>query len=183
MTKIFLFQKDQDFSPEYALQKALHLFDPDFNFHTVKLEHQKNGQPYLKGIPYTISISHSGIFWGCALCDCDKIGFDIQIIEQNREMNSIAKRFFHPAEYAHLCRTQFSDFFSIWTAKESYVKYLGSGIDENFCRFSTVNQNGFLSAINGTALYPIKWDSAYRIFCCGGKSTPLFYNFAQKKGC
>ena len=183
MTKVFLFQKNQDFSPQYALQKSLHLFDPDSNFDAVKLEHQESGQPYLSGIPYAVSISHSGIFWGCALCDCDKIGFDIQIVEQNREMDSIAKRFFHPAEYAHLYQTQFSDFFSIWTAKESYVKYLGSGIDENFCRFSTVDQNGLLPAINGAALYPIECDSSYRIFCCGGKSTPSLYYFAKKKGC
>ena len=72
------------------------------------------------------SVSHSGDYWVCAVSRRE-VGLDIQFrgAEYRRE---IAKRFFHPEEYEYLESNDYRDFFTIWTAKESYVKFNGRGI-------------------------------------------------------
>ncbi len=92
------------------------------------------GKPYFDfpGAP-RFSVSHSGGIWGCALSQ-ERVGFDIERAKA-REWHSIAARFFHPHERDYALAGGEAAFFSLWTAKESYVKYLGIGIDESFASF------------------------------------------------
>ena len=57
---------------------------------------------------------------------------DVEQIRLDFAVESIAKRFFSPAEAAVLCGLEADDkkeaFFSCWTRKEAYVKALGKGL-------------------------------------------------------
>ena len=44
----------------------------------------------------------------------------------------MAHRFFHPVEAEFVTLESFYRFFGVWTARESYVKYTGQGIDASF---------------------------------------------------
>lgn len=113
----------------------------------------EHGKPYFPDAPDVhFSISHSGAFWVCAFSD-RPVGIDLQVHGGKRrdrdaadaahDMNRIAERFFHPAERRYLQRhtcdipeKMEQDFYDIWAAKESYVKYTGNGIGESFRTFS-----------------------------------------------
>lgn len=102
-----------------------------------------NGKPYFNepNAP-RFSLSHSGGLWGCAFSQ-DAIGFDVERA-RTRDWAAVARRFFHPAERDLALSCGEDTFFLLWTAKESYVKYLGIGIDETFCAFSLAD-NGRIS--------------------------------------
>jgi len=86
------------------------------------------------------SISHSGNYVLFAL-GFTELGIDIQkykICDADR----IAGRFFHNSEYEYLKKDNFKSFFDVWTAKESYVKYTGQGITDDYMNFSVIDENG-----------------------------------------
>lgn len=91
------------------------------------------GKPFLKGYStFQYSLSHSGEWAACAV-DTMPVGIDIQ--EMKSWKITLAKRFFHEKEYNRLLALQESDmdrqtreFYSMWTAKESAVKWSGRGI-------------------------------------------------------
>ncbi|MBO5778446.1 MAG: 4'-phosphopantetheinyl transferase superfamily protein [Clostridia bacterium] len=109
------------------------------------------GKPYLPDCPsISISASHSGKYLICAVSDT-AIGIDIQ---EQRLLNGetpeqasirlqrIARRFMHPAEAEYIAPLPCQRFFKVWTAKESYVKYTGQGIDDQFSCFSVLPDGG-----------------------------------------
>lgn len=91
------------------------------------------GKPYLKGYSaFHYSLSHSGEWVACAV-DTMPVGIDIQEIKSWKM--TLAKRFYHEEEYNRLIVLQDSDmnrqtreFYRMWTAKESAVKWSGRGI-------------------------------------------------------
>ena len=128
----------------------------------------EHGKPYFPEHPEVcFSISHSGSFWCCAFFYA-QVGLDIQrrILgktvpapgkmtvadgeRENRErlrMQRISDRFFHPSEREYLRRG--GDFFEVWTAKESYVKYTGEGMKRSFESFAVADENGLLPFVKG----------------------------------
>ena len=106
------------------------------------------GKPYFENAPWLrFSVSHSGGLWVCALCRCD-VGIDI---EQHaaRDHAALARRFFHPQEIEYTHRGGTGAFYSVWTAKESYVKLLSTGIGCSFSHFSVVERG----TISGDRLF------------------------------
>lgn len=88
-----------------------------------------HGKPYLDGASdFHFSISHAGEFVALAL-DRNPVGVDIEKI---RLREKVAKRFYSEREQAALRlapeekRAQL--FTQIWTGKEAYLKYTGSGL-------------------------------------------------------
>jgi len=95
-----------------------------------KICREEKGKPFFPEYPHIhFSISHSGDFWACAFSG-EPVGFDLQIKEP-RDFEGIAKRFFCPEEIRVLAeKNHCTDaFYPMWTAKESYVKFLGRGIN------------------------------------------------------
>ena len=87
------------------------------------------GKPYIKDCPIHFNISHAGDFVVCAFSE-QEVGVDI---EQIRDFDlSVAKRYFCPCEcedlFAQNEEGQLDYFFSLWTLKESYMKWLGKGM-------------------------------------------------------
>jgi len=93
----------------------------------IEFEYGKHGKPLLRGRDdIHFNISHSGNFIACTLSP-SPIGIDVQTIT-SANLN-IAKRFFTENEYGYILEEDSAArFCRVWTMKESYVKYLGSGI-------------------------------------------------------
>lgn len=86
-----------------------------FGMRDCKFVYGENGKPYLSDSPYFIGISHSGDLTALAVGKC-RVGLDIEE-RRKRNVSAIVKKLL-PIEREE-------DFFRLWTAKESYVKYLG----------------------------------------------------------
>lgn len=98
----------------------------------------KFGKPYCKELPEVhFSISHSGAWWSCA-CAPQEVGLDLQQT-QAKNLEKLAKRFFHPQELLWLRGKESSQFYRLWTYKESYVKYTGTGLLAGLDSFSVVS--------------------------------------------
>lgn len=96
------------------------------------------GKPFAENRNVFFNLSHSRSNVACAVSD-EKVGCDIEAV---RDIDgNLAKRFFSDDEYKTLlsCRTkeEKSDtFFGIWTAKESFLKAVGTGIRVSLNSFS-----------------------------------------------
>ncbi len=90
----------------------------------------ENGKPYIKNAPnFHYNISHSGRWALCAI-SAKEIGADIEQmkpinmevlrrIATDREIEAVEQKTGQERDKA---------FYTLWTAKESYLKYLGLGI-------------------------------------------------------
>lgn len=123
------------------------------------------GKPYFEEAPWLhFSISHSGVYWACAVADYP-VGLDLQIRRKKYSFR-IAERFFHPDEKAYLLGN--GDFYAVWTAKESYVKYTGTGIGEGFDRFAVADETGMLNyvKIQGDCGPELRMTEIIENYCC-----------------
>ncbi|MFC5704207.1 4'-phosphopantetheinyl transferase family protein [Cohnella faecalis] len=112
------------------------------------------GKPYVsypeKASAFHYNLSHSGEWVVCAIDD-EPVGVDIEKIDSADI--AIADRFFSPEEVGCLRmeRDELSRqllFYGIWTAKESYVKAIGSGLSKPLDSFSVV----FSERLGGTGI-------------------------------
>ena len=91
------------------------------------LRYGDNGKPQVDGICFNLSHSEDWVI--CAVSD-KAVGCDIEKISE--EKTKVAKRFFAVSENEHLSGFEgdvgTSEFFRIWTMKESYLKMTGEGI-------------------------------------------------------
>lgn len=111
------------------------------------ISRSSRGKPFLPALPqWHISVTHSGKWFICALSPV-QIGIDLQEHTLLRDetpqqasvrYSKIARRFFHPAESEYVALAPQENFFSVWTAKESYVKYTGKGMDADFDQFCSL---------------------------------------------
>lgn len=105
----------------------------------------KEGKPYLEGCSdFCFNISHTKEWVAVAVGTAD-IGVDIELLRTYKP--TVAKRFFHPEEYSLLetlpPQLHNEMFTRLWTLKESYVKYTGTGIANNFDKFAiSINLSG-----------------------------------------
>ena len=85
-----------------------------------------HGKPYLEGGPH-FSISHSRGMVAVAIGDSN-MGLDIEVIRRFHQL--VPQRIMSRREYEWFCsRGELKrDFFTLWTLKESYYKYLGTGL-------------------------------------------------------
>lgn len=120
------------------LQHALRLRDDGSAAAAIALT--REGKPYLPDHPEVhFNISHAGRWVVCAVSP-HEVGIDV---EQCRDNNlAIARRFFQPDEHAALLaqepHRQQAFFYRLWTAKEAYLKALGTGLQKDLASF-TVN--------------------------------------------
>lgn len=89
-------------------------------------EHRK---PFLLRSGTEFNLSHSGDYVLCAVSD-SAVGCDVQLMQPGR---LAAARRFAPAEYAHIMAqpteaAQNELFYRYWTAKESFLKATGLGL-------------------------------------------------------
>lgn len=99
-----------------------------------------HGKPYFdaEGAPH-FSVSDSGPLWVCAVSD-QEVGIDIEEVK-DKDYTDLAKRFFTEEE-AEFVRLWGKDgFFLVWTRKEAYGKFKGTGLQEGLGNFCVVKNN------------------------------------------
>lgn len=97
------------------------------------------GKPYLKNHPNIhFSLSHSGEYAAAAFSDRE-IGCDIQKTGDYSE--KLVKRFFTSGEAEHILNSSdaASEFFRVWTFKESFIKTVGRGLSISLSSFEILN--------------------------------------------
>ena len=111
----------------------------------VEFEFGPYGKPFIKGMPeLQFSLSHSTMGIACGLAN-SPIGVDIADVD-SRNLDCI-KSAMHPSEQKAINNSQDKarTFARFWSMKESYLKFIGTGIDENLStiNFSDYNESSF----------------------------------------
>lgn len=101
---------------------------------------EENGKPYISDKPdFHFSLSHSGDYVLCAW-DLDEIGADLQCMDREVK-DTLAKKVMTAEEYrmytAMPQQKQKTEFYRIWTIKESYCKLTGKGLSQDFRDIAT----------------------------------------------
>ena len=122
----------------------------------IQIERDLNGKPYVVDGSLMISLAHSDNW---AACSVGEVPSGVDVEENFSDALTVAENFFTAQEYRQLCklegRTRGEKFLSFWTIKESFVKFIGRGIDDDFAaidateilsgRGKVVGRNFFLS--------------------------------------
>ncbi len=98
----------------------------------IKIERDPFGKPYIPGFPIHFNLSHTKRYALLAFDFYHPIGVDIEQIHAIPDFLKIADLFMHPYEKRKLVRSDNSRdyFFSLWCAKEAFLKTVGIGFDE-----------------------------------------------------
>lgn len=106
------------------------------------IDYNSYGKPFIKNLnDFHYNISHSGQWVVCAYGNSE-VGVDIEKIVYEHDNNGIINNFFSKEEKDFICLnadkiTRAQRFTQIWTLKESYIKYLGTGLSTSLNSFST----------------------------------------------
>ena len=127
-----------------------------------------SGKPYFPDCEnIRFSVSHSGAFFVCALSE-QNIGVDLERrsklpgesdVDTSIRLCKIADRFFHPNEAVLIKTDPMTRFYEVFTAKESYVKYLGTGFDDAAAENSILPDPGLLPSCHQSE-GAVSWKSA-----------------------
>ena len=113
----------------------------------IEIKRGAHGKPYVLNLPAHFNVSHSGDYTVVAISD-RPIGIDVEVIKDFSAI--LAKKLFNEDELKYISGTSATrkkslmqkSFFEIWTAKEAYLKYLGTGISGGVNSLSfTLNGN------------------------------------------
>ena len=99
----------------------------------IQFGYSDRGKPYIQnfnGIHF--NLSHSQDLAIYVICQDREVGIDLEFINSQCDVDSIAKRYFLPSEQkviSYLCeRDKYLAFYRAWTLKEAYGKATGEGI-------------------------------------------------------
>ena len=114
------------------------------------------GKPFLPDCPLGFSVSHSGSAFLIALAWNTDVGVDIERLRDDFAPEAIALQVFSFKEQAALEQAPLGErpaaFLAQWTAKEAYVKALGTGLSFPLTRLTlTLNPDGRYTADDLTA--------------------------------
>lgn len=101
------------------------------------------GKPYVTiDKPLSFNWSHAGD-WILFAMDSKTVGVDVEYIHHVKELD-LAKRFFAPQEVAQLetmsPEASRRHFFKLWSLKESYIKWKGTGMSTSLDSFYFIDQ-------------------------------------------
>lgn len=160
-----------------GLKECFDIDDKDIIF-----EYGEKGKPFLKGVLNVyFNISHSGEWVVCALSD-GEVGIDIEQIRDARL--EVANRFFAEKEICDLkklsgeLRNEY--FFLLWTVKESYLKYLGTGLSKPLNSFIVSENSDGISVLDSIRTIDLSFriidiDSKYKLSLCTNKKDEMYY--------
>lgn len=105
-----------------------------------RTETNEYGKPYIAGREdFFFSLSHSGNYAVIAWGDTE-VGVDIQENKPGTDVKAISDRFFTKNEQAYIDKDE-KRFYEIWTKKESYLKYIGTGLHKDMRSFSVLGDH------------------------------------------
>lgn len=133
-----------------------------------ELEYGSHGKPGVKGHEeFCFNLSHSG-HWVVLACGDTPVGIDVEKLRMDAKKERIARRFFTAKEQNFIFCDDETDrrFFQIWTAKESYLKYLGKGLQkslDSFCVCTMENPHFFTNWLDDSCMTLCTTDTAYQL--------------------
>lgn len=115
-----------------------------FNINILKddIIYDKNGKPYIKNNQKKISFSYSNELAIVGISDYN-LGIDVEKIKKYDE--KIVKRIYSKSEFDFINNSNNKnyEFTKLWTYKEAFVKFKGTGIDKNFRRLNFIDNNSY----------------------------------------
>lgn len=122
------------------------------------LSHNEKGAPQVE--EGYISITHTPRYWACGLSE-RPVGIDME--ESSRHLSFAVVKKLHPAEREYLSVLSEGssewreEFLSIWTKKESYLKYLGKGLAGGLSGFCVLEgqESGLETPLYGLVRGPL----------------------------
>ena len=156
---------------EHLLRHSL--FESTGHCGAIDIRLNQYGKPYVQSVDgFFYNISHCGL-WVILGYGETEIGVDVERI---REDNSgIAERFFTPSERTYIDIPDEAErgrrFMQLWTLKESYIKYLGTGLSTGLNTFSINVPDGTVTDYNGKytkdlRLKSMLFDNDYYLSSC-----------------
>lgn len=146
--------------------------------HQIQFEKNKYGKPFLRNHPHIhFNVSHAGDWIVCA-DGTVPVGIDI---EQIRPIDfGIAERFYTEPEYQLLLNVPESEklqtFYTLWTLKESYIKFVGKGLSLPLDSFSILqNDKQEYQVTSAKPIHTVSFfrhlpiDSQYKLAICAGE--------------
>ena len=99
----------------------------------------ENGRPYIPAPSprrFDFNLSHAGRYIAVAIAIAEnesepvRVGIDVEIPHENIRRERLADRFFSENEIERLkkCGYEEKEFLRIWTKKEAYLKFIGTGL-------------------------------------------------------
>lgn len=156
---------------ELLLQYSL--FQTFGRFIKIDTVYNEFGKPFMNHMNgFSYNLSHSGK-WVVIAFGRTEIGIDIEEIQRGQE--NIADKFFTEGEKKFICAVnkeeQAKRFTQIWTLKESYIKFLGTGLSTSLNSFSVnaidgvvANQYGEIQ--KGIRLKSYRFNTDYYLSIC-----------------
>lgn len=145
---------------------AFHAENDQFRILTTKY-----GKPYVEwdrqskcASPVHFSVSHSKDYWIMAVSS-NPVGMDIEWAKE-RSYKSECSIFFHEAEQLYLEKRPW-ELTKIWSAKESYSKYLGIGMLKSPQFFTVIENDHLMNRIGTIDILPLYYFEGYHCFICG----------------
>lgn len=101
----------------------------------------ESGKPYIESREdFHFNLTHSGRYVVIAFGDTE-VGVDVQQHGVVTDMEAIAEHWFAPDEQEYVGENRLAAeqrFYEIWTCKESYLKYIGTGLHTDMHSFSVL---------------------------------------------
>lgn len=117
------------------------------------------GKPSLKSNELYFNLSHSGEYVVCGVSS-SSLGVDIEQVRESNEL--VVRKCFSPSEQEYVKDND--TFTKVWTLKESYIKYLGTGLKTKLDSFETIS-NGHVSFIDNLVFTTVLFDNYYLSIC------------------
>lgn len=134
-----------------------------------------NGKPYVENLDgFHYNLSHSGDWVVLAWGDSE-VGVDVEQLRESANLERITRRFFTEEERTYIFapveeQERNRRFTKIWTCKESYVKYLGTGLAKSLESFSVDGEHDRVRLVDEEPLMLKSWQLGEKYFlslCCG----------------
>lgn len=170
---------------ELLLQYSL--FQVFRQFIKIDTAYNEFGKPFLNHVNgFSYNLSHSGK-WVVIAFGRNEIGIDIEEIQRGKE--NIADKFFSEDEknfiYAVNKEEQAKRFTQIWTLKESYIKFLGTGLSTSLNSFSVNAIDGMVANQDGEIqkdirLKSYRFNTDYYLSICSIEEEVVFCEIILK---
>lgn len=105
------------------------------------------GKPYIDGKSIFLGVTHTDDTLLIAVSENCSFGIDAEASERHIERpRKLAEKYFSQSEFDYISKNNYSgkSFLEIWTKKEAYVKYLGTGLSD-ISKFDTFSLDGFFT--------------------------------------
>lgn len=141
---LLLMDTGSGIKPDYLLKQTLTGYNSSLGDSKISITKNEYGKPFVEKINTKFNISKTGNNFIIAFTNEDEIGIDIELISSDKVFSH--KEIFFSLNEIELIRKDKSinTFYKLWTRKESFLKFLGTGITENVNEISLAKDRNII---------------------------------------